>query len=104
MFSSHLRFSTLRTRQDVRTSPSITCPPQAAIIGFGSDVVNNVNNAGLYLDAGNEGGEHPLVLGSTSLEEVKPLVPDPPVRRTTVSSLTGGGASVMGPGNLESCQ
>ena len=66
-------------------------------MGFGSGVVNNTWS---LLGAGKDGGVHPLELGKTSVEERKPL-PYPPVRRTTVSSLTGGGASVAGPGDLE---
>ena len=67
------------------------------MVGFGSGVVNNTCP---YLGAGNDGGMHPLVLGKTSVEESRTPI-HPPVRRTTVSSLTGGGASVTGPGNLE---
>ena len=71
-------------------------------MGFGSGVVNNARP---YLGAGSDGNEGQVVeLEKTSLEESRPLSPYPPVRRTTVSSLTGGGASVTGPGNLESCQ
>ena len=68
------------------------------MMGFGSGVVNNTE---LLLGAGNDGGVHPLELGKTSAEESRPPLPYPPVRRTTVSSLTGGGASVTGPGDLE---
>ena len=67
------------------------------MMGFGSGVINNALS---LLVAGNDGGVHPLELGKTSVEESRPL-PHPPVRRTTVPSLTGGGASVTGPGDLE---
>ena len=65
-------------------------------MGFGSAVVNNVCP---NLGAGNEGGEQPLVLGNTSLEERMSELPQPPVKRATVSSKTGG-ASVAGPADL----
>ena len=62
-------------------------------MGFGSAVVNNV---WYLLGAGNEGGEQPLVLGNTALEERVEESSKPPVKRATVSSRTGG-ASVAGP-------
>ena len=93
MFSSHLWLARLRTRQEERALESL--PPQTATVGFGSAVVNNVRP---YLGAGNEGGEQPLVFGNTSLEE-RYQESQPPVKRATVSSVTGG-ASVAGPADL----
>ena len=67
-----------------------------ATLGFGSAVVNK---AGAYLDVGKEGGEQSLVFGNTSLEERYLPSREPPVKRATVSSRTGG-ASVAGPADL----
>ena len=89
MFSSHLRLARSRTRQEERAFRSASLPPQTATVGFGSAVVNNVC---AYLGAGNGGGEQPLVLGNTSLEERMEELSNskPPVKRATVSSKTGG--------------
>ena len=66
MFSSHLWLARSRTRQEERRLPLASFPPQTATVGFGPAVVNNVCS---FLGSGNEGGEQPLVLGKTSLEE-----------------------------------
>ena len=91
---SQVPVSLSRTRQEARKLfPSY--PPHTATRVFSSAVVKSVCPS---LASGNEGGLQSLVLGNNSLEERPPLL-YPPVKRTMVSSLTGG-ASVAGPGCL----
>ena len=96
LLPSQVPVSLSRTRQEARELLS-TYPPHTATRVFSSAVVKSV---WLYLYSGNEGGLQSLVLGNNSLEERRLSPLNPPVKRTMVSSLAGGGSVAVGPGCL----